>query len=67
MDAEKIIQTLNTTVIDITKIVKQLIDLNETLEHENQELVQTMIHYETQIYKMKKIMDSTDIEFNKEN
>lgn len=67
MEAEKIIQTLNTTVNDITKIVKQLIDLNETLEHENQQLVQTMIHYETQIYKMKKIMDSTDIEFNKEN
>ncbi|MFM2010996.1 MAG: hypothetical protein RLZZ479_1387 [Bacteroidota bacterium] len=67
MEAEKIIQTLNTTVNDITKIVKQLIDLNETLEHENQQLVQTMIHYETQIYKMKKIMDNTDIEFNKEN
>lgn len=67
MDAEKIIQALNTTVNDITKIVKQLIDLNETLEHENQELVQTMVHYETQLWKMKKIVDMTDIEFNKEN
>ena len=67
MDAEKILQSLNTTVNDITLIIKQLIDLNETLEEENQQLVQTIIHYETQLYKMKKIMDVTDIEFNKEN
>jgi regulator of replication initiation timing len=67
MEAEKIIQALNVTVIDITKVVKELIDLNETLEQENQQLVQTIIHYETQLYKLKKIMDVTDIEFNKEN
>lgn len=55
-NAETIIETLNATVVDITQIVKQLIDTNETLEAENQELVQKLIHQENQIYKFKRLV-----------
>lgn len=55
-NAETIIETLNATVIDITQIIKQLIDTNETLEAENQELVQKVIHQENRIYKFKKLV-----------
>jgi hypothetical protein len=65
--AEKIIENLNTTVVEITKIMKDLILLNETLEYENQELVQTVLHYEHQTYKLKKLILALDPESDKEN
>lgn len=67
MQAEKIIENLNNTVDEITKIMKNLIILNETLEQENQELVQSLLHYENQTYKLKKIILSLDPTSDKEN
>lgn len=65
--AEQIIQNLDSTVAEIIKIMKNLIMLNETLEQENQELVGSLMHYEGQVYKLKKIILSLDPESNKEN
>jgi hypothetical protein len=65
--AEKIIENLNNTVIEITKIMKDLIMLNETLEQENQELVQSLLHYEHQTYKLKKLILALDPDSDKEN
>ena len=65
--AEKIIENLHTTVLEITKIMKDLIMLNETLEQENQELVQSLLHYEHQTYKLKKLILTLDPDSDKEN
>lgn len=67
MNAEKIIQELNSTVIDIHKVVKQLIQTNEVLEAENEELMRTIVRYENQLYNIQKVIDQDVFESNNEN